>query len=237
MKNYSIAFYDSGVGGLSVLSECKKLLPSENFIYLGDNENLPYGNKSVSTLFSIAKKNICILESYGVKAIVLACNTLSTSLYSELSSFTKVKIIPTFPVYIESILPNSLLICTNRTAKSKYLKPFNNLVDILPLCHLASDIENNVFNLEKINLNSHFLHPLKNYNNVILGCTHYSLIKSKIQKHFDMVNIIDPATIVADNLIKHLTTYNLTAKGESKITFIGSSANFNQKVYLKYYNI
>jgi glutamate racemase len=69
MKNYSIAFYDSGVGGLSVLSECKKMLPYENFIYLGDNENLPYGNKSVSTLFSIAKKNICILESYGVKVI------------------------------------------------------------------------------------------------------------------------------------------------------------------------
>ena len=72
-----IGFIDSGVGGINVLAECSKIF-NEDFIYLCDNKNAPYGNKSKKKLYKITKNNIdYLIEKYNVDIVVLACNTLS----------------------------------------------------------------------------------------------------------------------------------------------------------------
>ena len=79
MNNQYIAVIDSGIGGISVLRELIKSFPCEKFLYFGDNKNTPYGNKSKRDLLNLAIHNINILKSYPIKAIVLACNTLSVN--------------------------------------------------------------------------------------------------------------------------------------------------------------
>ena len=80
----NIGIIDSGAGGLNTLKELLKLNCANEYIYLGDTENLPYGNKSREELLSLTLKNISLLLDNGASAIVLGCNTLSVNLYSEL---------------------------------------------------------------------------------------------------------------------------------------------------------
>ena len=73
-----IGILDSGVGGLSVYKEIKRLLPNENIIYLADQANFPYGNKSTETLFAIVNNHINFLKNKKAKMIIIACNTATT---------------------------------------------------------------------------------------------------------------------------------------------------------------
>ena len=75
-----IGFFDSGLGGLTVLRAVRRQFPSENFVYLGDTARLPYGTKSPETIFRYTIQNIRVLKSHNVKAVVVACNSASTSL-------------------------------------------------------------------------------------------------------------------------------------------------------------
>jgi glutamate racemase len=77
-----IGFFDSGLGGLTVLRTVRRRFPFENFIYLGDTARLPYGTKSPETILRYTVQNIRVLKSHNVKAIVVACNSASTSLLS-----------------------------------------------------------------------------------------------------------------------------------------------------------
>ena len=80
-KNSPIGFFDSGVGGLSVYSKFKKVLPNENTLYFGDLAHLPYGNKTQEELVSYARGILKFYEQKGVKAVVIACNTSSAQAY------------------------------------------------------------------------------------------------------------------------------------------------------------
>ena len=82
--NKPIGVFDSGVGGLTVLESIKKQLPNENIIYIGDNAHCPYGDKTKEQLLSYTKKICQYFISRDVKMIVLACNTTSANVLSEL---------------------------------------------------------------------------------------------------------------------------------------------------------
>ncbi len=83
-----IGFFDSGLGGLTVLRVAQRQFPNESFVYLGDTARLPYGTKSQETIFRYTLQNIQALRKMGVKAIVVACNSASTAvLRSQKSSF------------------------------------------------------------------------------------------------------------------------------------------------------
>ena len=78
MNKRPIGIFDSGVGGLTVLSEIKKRLPNENFIYLGDTKNFPYGSKSKDQIIEFSIKNAEKLIDLGAKCIVIACGTATS---------------------------------------------------------------------------------------------------------------------------------------------------------------
>ena len=106
MNNY-IGILDSGVGGISVLREAVKLLPNENFIYYGDNKNAPYGPKSIEEIRRLSKNAVDYLLSKNVKALVLACNTITSAYAQQLRSEVDIPVIGMEP----AVKPASLARC------------------------------------------------------------------------------------------------------------------------------
>ena len=84
MKNNPIGFFDSGVGGLSVLREAISIMPNENYIFFGDSKNAPYGTKSVEEVKKLSFKTAEFMMEKHVKAIVVACNTATSAAIDDL---------------------------------------------------------------------------------------------------------------------------------------------------------
>ncbi|MBR2698155.1 MAG: aspartate/glutamate racemase family protein, partial [Clostridia bacterium] len=78
-----IGFFDSGLGGISVLHEARRVMPNENYLFFGDNKNTPYGPRSLEEIRALSEAGIGRLLDRGVKAVVIACNTV-TSAYGEI---------------------------------------------------------------------------------------------------------------------------------------------------------
>lgn len=86
IKTDPIGFFDSGVGGLSVMREAISIMPNENFIYFGDSKNAPYGTKKVSEVRDLTIDAVEFLLSKNVKAVVIACNTATSAAIEEIRS-------------------------------------------------------------------------------------------------------------------------------------------------------
>ena len=229
-KQLPIGIFDSGIGGLNVLYRAKTILPNENFIYLGDNLNAPYGNKSILELKSLAKSNIETLCKLNSKVICVACNTLSTSIYEYLKDISPVPIIPTVPVNISKGSDIATLIATPNTIKSDYVKENFKNVYKLPLPFLAGEIEKYIFTPSKINI-QHDMRGLNfDTNLIILGCTHYSFIKKSI-KTITGVKVVDTLDHTVNLLAQTLKNNNLLNENGGKITFVGDNKEYNLSVF------
>ena len=188
-----IAFIDSGVGGLNVLCECAKLF-NEDFVYLCDNKNAPYGNKSKTKLLNITKQNIDFLISkYNISAIVLACNTLSFTIYEQIKTMYNIPIHKMFFDYkkINELKKAVLFFGTKNTIKNNQIIKYNTKTQkgytALYIKNLAVDIDNNINNLDSLNEKLSKYFKKSKYNktkSVVLCCTHFKLIKKQIQKCF-----------------------------------------------------
>ncbi len=231
MNNGFIGIFDSGVGGLSVLKKLTAAFPCENFLYLGDNFNAPYGNKSERELLSLALNNLIYLLSFGVKAIVVACNTISVTLFDEINNFSPVPVFGVFPpVEIAELSGRKTLLLATKMTAERYAGLLNVRAEGLP--YLAEDIERNIFNLGSIDIGRHLnvLNIKKGeFETVILGCTHYAFVKSKIIDHLKPLEIYDSA----DATVKSMAKYEFLSKSsvkyyKNKINFIGKSAKINK---------
>ena len=180
----TLALYDSGIGGLSLLNEVCKTFKGVNIIYFGDNENAPYGNKPASVLYSLCKTNVKKLFYLGANVVTLACNTLSTTVLNNLIKDGELNNLGV----ITGVFPpppttnNSALLCTVETAKSNFIKQNFLSCVVIPLPFLAGEIERFFLTPEKINLVADLKNLPSNVSEIILGCTHYSLIKNLIIK-------------------------------------------------------
>ena len=236
MHQNPIGFFDSGVGGLSVLKHAIKVMPEENYIYFGDSLNAPYGTKSNEQVFNLTRAGINKLIGQNVKAIVVACNTATSIAVDELRKTTKIPIIsmePAIKPALEKTDGNVLLLATNVTLSSRRVNnliekyDLNNRVIKLPCPELAKKIEEAVF--EKNNIDDYIfqlLNPYKNQNvtSVVLGCTHYPFVRNKIRniigekvKIFDGIEgtILHLKDILIENNIKNSSTTTGTVKLES----------------------
>ena len=79
MNNKPIGVFDSGLGGLTAVRELRRIMPNENIIYFGDTGRMPYGGRPKQQIRTIARQNIAFAESFGVKAILAACGTISSN--------------------------------------------------------------------------------------------------------------------------------------------------------------
>lgn len=197
-KNDYILVIDSGNGGLYTLNLLEKALPKESFIFYKDSLNAPYGNKTKKQLEQITINNLnFLLTKYKIKVVVFACNTLSTIVLNKISKIFKcVKFFGVVPPIKRAIKnnKNTLVLSTFATLKlGKIDKNFSQLnnVSFVGFKDLAKKIDDNVKNLNNllIFLNKN-LKKYKNINNVVLGCTHFNLIKSQLRIVLNNKNLV-----------------------------------------------
>lgn len=201
-----IGLFDSGIGGTTILKRLQEKFPDEEYNYIADSKNCPYGEKTDKELKNIVSLNTKSLIDWGAKIIVVACNTATTRCIAYLrANFPDVEFVGTEPAIKLAADTNAkriLVMATPGTAKSerinkllrKYRKP-RQRIDLLPCPGLADIIEKNypTKNYEPIIEQLHLLLKDVDYSPdiVVLGCTHYPLIKNLIQPFFANAKLID----------------------------------------------
>ena len=214
-----IGIFDSGLGGLTVVKEVFKQLPEHQVVYFGDTARYPYGAKSKETIKKYAQENTEFLISKGAKVIVIACNTASaaaTDYLKEKSNLPIFEVITTAVKEAKNLTKNRRIgvIGTRATINSgiyeKSLngknKKFHIIAKACPLfVHLVE--ENWVKKPETKTIAKKYLQSLKvsNIDTLILGCTHYPLLKDVIQAKIGRrVKIVDSASATAAALKEYL---------------------------------
>ncbi|NAW51793.1 glutamate racemase [Elizabethkingia argentiflava] len=220
-----IGVFDSGVGGLTVAREIKRLLPNENLIYFGDTKHLPYGDKSREAIVEYSTQITHFLLQQNCKAIVIACNTATANALKEVLALVagRVPVIDVINPVTEKVAyeihTNVGVIATKATVSSglyrksirkhnKYIK-----VDELATPLLVPAIEEGFKNhpITQAIISNYLSNPkLKNIETLILGCTHYPLLIDEIRQYYgNRVRVIDSPNIVANQLQMVLEKYQL----------------------------
>ena len=235
-----IGVFDSGIGGVTVLKELIKILPNEDYIYYSDTINNPYGDKTSDEIINISDGIVNKLINMGCKIIVIACNTASAISKDYLRSKYNVPIIAIEPAY--KAVPNNektLVMATNATINSDKFKILFNTYDnhntILLSCSGLADLIEEGNKDKIITYLENKIGKYKGVKNVVLGCTHYPLIKEEITKVLGPVTFYDGSVGVAKHTKEVLEEKNLLSNNTGKITFIDSSNN-KEKERL-FYNI
>jgi len=219
----SIGVFDSGIGGLTVLDALKKRLPRESFVYFGDTANVPYGDKSETEVCDLAVEAVRFLEKQGVKAIVIACHTVSACAFSRLQSHAKVPLFEIISAGVQEVVSHVPLKCvavmaTKRTVESsvyrmriaKELKGVH--VVQVPCPRLVPLIEKGVDASDVIPILREDLDVvIENHCDVLLlGCTHFPYLIDAFKACID-VPILSPEMRFADMVAQGLANFNLEA--------------------------
>ncbi|ARC85017.1 glutamate racemase [Clostridium argentinense CDC 2741] len=247
-----IGFFDSGIGGITVLHEALKMLPHEDYLYYADTSNVPYGPKPKNEVKKYIFDAIEFIISQEVKAIVIACNTATSIAIEDLRAKYNIPIIGMEPAVKPAVEINKntnkriLVTGTALTLKENKLRHLitrlNNehIVDLLPLPGLVQFSEKFEFNEEiilsylKEQLNKY---DLNNYETIVLGCTHFSFYKNMFKKLFPSnINIIDGNIGTVRNLERTLKEMNSLDEGNGNITFFNSGFKIEDKTKLDKYS-
>lgn len=248
MKKQYILFIDSGIGGLSTLSETMKILKA-NYIYYADNLNCPYGSHTPNQIQNYLKNIISQLkQTYKIKIVVLACNTATTSSIDYLKKeFADIIFIGTQPAINLAVkyYKKPLCIATPLTIKQKkYLslvKKSNIEIKSIGLEHFAKDIEDYMITktLEyKIKLikDIFYLKSIsKSFDCIILGCTHYALISDILAKHIKLP-LINSNTEIGENVKSFASKIKLTTNKSSIKIILSSNNDLQKQKYIKILN-
>lgn len=228
LQKSPIGIFDSGLGGLSVLREIEKILPSEDIIYFGDTARLPYGTKSKNTIIRFSTQSALFLLKKKVKLIVIACNTSSSLALNHLK---KVFSIPVLGV-IEPGVKKALLVSKNKRigvigtkatiASLRYQRELTRrdkaVVTYSKACPLFVPlVEEGLLNGAITQaVITRYLKDLKGKaDTLILGCTHYPLLKKAIGQYLKGVTLVDSAkevAIVTARILKEMNIANTSSK-------------------------
>ncbi len=231
-----IGIFDSGIGGVTVFKEIKKELPNYKYIYYSDSYNNPYGEKSRQELEMITSNIVKYLINQGCKIIVIACNTASTICKEYLRDRYDIPIIAIEPaykmVYDYNYSGKTLILGTKGTLNSNNFKElyhkYDNHNTVIYECNgLANLIENNKQEEIVKYLNDN-LKQFLGVSNVVLGCTHYPLIKKEIKDVLGNVNFFDGSKGVVKQLKKVTQEINLEESNYS-LKFIDTSNDLKKE--------
>lgn len=245
---YPIGIFDSGLGGLTVAKTITELMPQENIVYFGDTAHTPWGDKSLSTIQSFSIRICDFLLEHNCKCIVIACHTASTAAYDLVRDYVgdRAHIINVVDPVVHHIGLHHAnkkigLIGTKQTVRSN---TYHRKVDILnrniELTALATPllvplIEEGFLDspISKMVVSEYLSHPnLIDINALILGCTHYPLLKPYIQNFYqEKIDIIDASDITAIALKSYLETHQLlnTETKHSKTFYVSDQNEFFEK--------
>ncbi len=230
MNNKGIGVFDSGLGGLTVVKEIMNLLPKEQIFYMGDTARFPYGTKTKETIVKFSKEITAFLLRKNVKMIVVACNTSSALALKELKKAFKIDIIGVIEAGARSAVEVTNnrkigLIGTRATIGSgayreairKYDPKVKVFVKATPLLvPLVEEgwLNNKITEMILANYLKDFRE--KQIDTLVLGCTHYPLLKPLIRKILPKVNIIDSAREMAKTVRALLEARDMTASKNNR---------------------
>ena len=241
MEKQPIGVFDSGVGGTSILNEIVKLLPYEDYLYLADSKNAPYGQKSVQQIKDLCHKNVKWLLAHGAKIIVVACNTATTNAIEELRQTYNVPFIGIEPAIKPAALntqTNTIgILATKGTLNSalfsKKVDLYSSKIKIIEVVGkgLVEAIESGDLSSDALKLKLEgFVKPMiaQKIDYLVLGCSHYPylipLLKSIVPSG---VKIIDSGEAVAKQTKSVLQNKQLlNAQGRSDLKLY-SNSNLN----------
>ena len=227
-----IGIFDSGIGGVTVLHELLKVLPHQDYLYYSDSINNPYGDKSSEELIKIVDDVVLYLIDKGCEVIVIACNTASSVCKDYLRKKYDIPFIAIEPaykmVYDYAREKKTLVMATKATIESKHFLELYNKYDnhntILCSCSgLADLIEDcNSEAIEEYLVSK--IGKYKGVENVVLGCTHYPLIKKEINSILGNVNFFDGSKgVSAETKRICIDKKILKSEGEGHVEFFDSS--------------
>lgn len=242
LQSAPIGVFDSGVGGLTVAREIMRQIPNEKIVYFGDTARVPYGSKSKDTVTKYSKQIVRFLRTQNVKAIVIACNTASAYALDEIEKEIDIPIIgvvrPGAKVAVDATKNGKIgVIATEGTISSQiystYIKQINENMNVIgKACPLFVPLVEEGLLVDPVTdeIAMRYLSELidRDIDTLILGCTHYPLIRSTVGKIMgDKVTLVNPAYETARELKELLESEDLLNKkeielGENKYRFFVS---------------
>jgi glutamate racemase len=222
----AIGIFDSGIGGLTVAKAVKACMPNEKIIYFGDTAHLPYGDKSTASIQAYSVKITEVLLKANCKIILIACNSASTAAFDLVKAYvaSKADVFNVIDPVVDYLRENYSgkkvgLIGTKQTVNSGvYFHKINELGENIELAALATPllapmVEEGFYKNEvsRVIIKNYLENPdLQDLDALILGCTHYPLIKKEIKEFYsDEVEIIDSSEIVTKSIRSYLEMHNL----------------------------
>lgn len=245
MDNRPIGFFDSGLGGLTCITPLMRTLPEEKVIYFGDTARTPYGSKAPSTIKTFSMQIADFLVSQDVKMLVIACNTISAICLDDLRErFPDIPIIGIIEPAAERVarvtsIDNHVgIIGTKATIASgaykKALMRHNNELNIASIACPAFVplIEEGIINSDIMDLTIRYYMEdfiLENrIDTMVLGCTHYPLIRNHIERIFPDVRIVNPSEEIVSSIRDELFRRDMFAsKSDFTNTFYASDLSEN----------
>ncbi len=213
-SNHPIGVFDSGLGGLTVLKHLLDQLPYEDFIYLGDLANLPYGNKSKKNIIDYSRKCAQFLRSKNVKSIIIACNTASSYAYKIIKESIDIPVFDVISPCVDEVVnsdsKNVVVLGTEKTIESSVYSSSikikrSNIKVYSKACPLFVPVVEEGLEGTEIahSIIDYYLKDIraKQVDQLILGCTHYPILIEDLKKYFGKsISILHSGPIIAKNL-------------------------------------
>lgn len=227
-KNRPIGFFDSGIGGLTVLHEALRALPRERYIYFSDGDNAPYGTRPKEEVRELALRAAAFLADQGIKALVVACNTATSVAIEDMRRLYDFPVIGMEPAVKPAVMAGGrkrvLVFATELTLREEKFKNLvaridtNQVVDYLPLQELVMYAEH--FDFDEARIVPYLRQKLEGldlsrYGAVVLGCTHFLFFKKSMEKVLPPeIQIIDGNLGTVNNLKNKLGQHLGDGPGE-----------------------
>lgn len=242
-----IGFFDSGIGGLSVLHHALKVFPNEQFLFFADKKHVPYGEKTSEQVLEYTSEAVEFMIENDVKAIVIACNTATSVAITTLREKYDLPIIGMEPAVKKALDENDtmrVLVCaTPITVRGKKLKQLiervdnHHLVDLLPLPQLVRFAETGEFDSKAVT--SYLSEELSRFDltkesSLVLGCTHFNYFKDSFRKLLpDSVKFVDGNEGTVNQLYRKLQENGLLENNRQSIEFYYSKEKVTDEAELK----
>lgn len=238
-----IGFFDSGIGGLSVLHVALKCLPNEQFIFYADENHVPYGEKTRQQIIEYTDNAVRFMLDLDVEAVVIACNTATSAAIEVLRDKYTIPIIGMEPAVKKAIdiygNKRVLVAATPITVKGVKMQQLiervdnENLVELVPLPQLVHFAEKGEF--ESANVTEYLAAELSNYrmeeySSIVLGCTHFIYFKDTFRKLLPThVKFVDGNGGTVNKLIQELKYLNDNVEGSQTVDYYYSGTKVSDE--------
>ncbi len=236
MSSLKIGFFDSGIGGISVLAYAQKKLPEADYIYYADCDHVPYGTKTREEIIRYSDAAVGFLAGRDVSAVVVACNTATSMSIGYLRDKYRFPIVGMEPAVKPAAVTHhgkKILVCaTPATIAGKKLHTLiehnyssDELPDLIGLPGLVTFAERGVLDKDIVcEYLETAIDKTKNYSAVVLGCTHFGYFRDSFRAFFGSIDIIDGTEGTVNRLISVLKENNIEipSNGRGTTTFYQS---------------